>query len=233
MALDPELPVEAVVATLGCLDDQLDLNLYLSHLQGSRDETGRQVLRLIAGDKQRHVLFAWTLLVDRMPRLDAKSRAAVADAVRDMLERVLLTGYRNSWLLPAGARDGGRQSRDSEASCRVMPIGARRASERTAASRSSWSAPPGGRARTPIHQTVWRSESELVCEAPTPFLTGLKRAHDRMLGPKQVGDMYVPSVLGMVGCDPGHAGEVAATSDGPAAETTAGTQWRSSKSASR
>ena len=67
MALDPDLPVEAVVAALGCLDDQLDLNLCLSHLQQSRDETARQVLRLIAGDKQRHVLFAWTLLADRMP----------------------------------------------------------------------------------------------------------------------------------------------------------------------
>jgi hypothetical protein len=103
MALDPDLPVEAVIAALGCLDDQLDLNLCLSHLQRSRDETARQVLRLIAGDKQRHVLFAWTLLGDRLPRLDGAGRAAVAGAVRDMLERVILTGYRNTWLLPAGA----------------------------------------------------------------------------------------------------------------------------------
>ena len=105
MALDPDLPVEAVVAALGCLDDQLDLNLGLSHLQHARDETVRQLLRLVATDKQRHVLFAWTLLGDRLPRLDAAGRAAVAAAVRDMLERVILTGYRNTWLLPAGARD--------------------------------------------------------------------------------------------------------------------------------
>jgi hypothetical protein len=105
MALDPDLPVEAVVAALGCLDDQLDLNLCLSHLQHSRDETARQILRLVAGDKQRHVLFAWTLLGDRLPRLDAAGRAAVAEAVRDMLERVILAGYRNTWLLPGGARE--------------------------------------------------------------------------------------------------------------------------------
>jgi hypothetical protein len=104
MALDPDLPVEAVVAALGCLDDQLDLNLCLGHLQHSRDETVRQILRLVAGDKQRHVLFAWTLLGERLPRLDAAGRAAVAEAVRDMLERVILLGYRNTWLLPAGAR---------------------------------------------------------------------------------------------------------------------------------
>ncbi len=101
MALDPDVPVEAVVAALGCLDDQLDLNLCLSHLQHSRDETARQILRLIAGDKQRHVLFAWTLLGDRLPRLDPAGRAAVGEAVRDMLERVILAGYRNTWLLPA------------------------------------------------------------------------------------------------------------------------------------
>ncbi len=102
MVLDPDLPVEAVVAALGCLDDQLDLNLCLGHLHRSRDETARQVLRLIAADKQRHVLFAWTLLADRMPRLDATHRAAVAAAVGDMLQGVILAGYRNTWLLPAG-----------------------------------------------------------------------------------------------------------------------------------
>jgi len=105
MVLDPDLPVEAVVAALGCLDDQLDLNLCLSHLQHSRDETVRQILRLVAGDKQRHVLFAWTLLGERLPRLDAGGRAAVAEAVRDMLERVILAGYRNTWLQPGGARE--------------------------------------------------------------------------------------------------------------------------------
>ena len=59
------------MAALGALDDQLDLDLCLSHLQRSRDETARQILRLVAGDKQRHVLFAWTLLGDRLPGLDA------------------------------------------------------------------------------------------------------------------------------------------------------------------
>jgi len=105
MALDPDVPVEAVVAALGCLDDQIDLNLCLSHLQHSRDETARAILRLVASDKQRHVLFAWTLLGDRMPRLDAAGRAAVGRAVRDMLERVILAGYRNTWLLPEEARE--------------------------------------------------------------------------------------------------------------------------------
>ena len=40
-----------------------------------------------------------------MPRLDANSRAAVTEALRDMLERVILAGYRNTWLLPPGAAD--------------------------------------------------------------------------------------------------------------------------------
>ena len=106
-ALDPDLPVEAFVGALGALDDQLDLNLLSSHLQHAQDEVVRQALRLIVSDKQRHVLFAWTFLGRRLPTLDAARRAAVTAAVRDMLERVILAGYRNTWLLPAGSREPG------------------------------------------------------------------------------------------------------------------------------
>src|SRR5262245_22375877 len=105
MALDPDLPIEAFVAALGCLDDQLDLNLCLGHLQQSRHEVARYALRLMAADKQRHVMFAWALLAERVPRLGPAERTIVTGAVRDMLERVILAGYRNTWLLPAGARD--------------------------------------------------------------------------------------------------------------------------------
>ena len=105
MALDPDVPPEAFVAALGCLDDQLDLDLCASHLRQSRDEVARQVLRLIAADRQRHVLFAWTLLGERLPRLGAGAREVVASATSQMLERVILAGYRNAWLLPADARE--------------------------------------------------------------------------------------------------------------------------------
>ena len=104
-ALDPDLPAEAFIAALGALDDQLDLNLLASHLQRAGNDVVRQALRLIAGDKQRHVLFAWALLASRLPALDAAGRVAVSAAVQDMLERVILAGYRNTWLLPAGSRD--------------------------------------------------------------------------------------------------------------------------------
>src|SRR6059036_3527658 len=55
-ALDPDLPVEAFIAALGALDDQLDLNLLSSHLRHADNEVVRQALRLIASDKQRHVM---------------------------------------------------------------------------------------------------------------------------------------------------------------------------------
>ena len=103
-ALDPDLPVEAFIAALGAVDDQLDLNLYLGHLQHTKDETARAALRLIAGDRQRHVMFAWAFLASRLPPLDDRGRKSVADAVRDMLTNVILAGYRNTWLLPAASR---------------------------------------------------------------------------------------------------------------------------------
>jgi hypothetical protein len=104
-ALDGEVPVEAYIAALGALDDQLDLNLYLSHLRQARDEVVRAALRLIAGDRARHVAFAWTFLGSRLPALDARGRAAVIAAVRDMLAEVILAGYRNTWLLPEKSRE--------------------------------------------------------------------------------------------------------------------------------
>jgi len=104
-ALDPEVPVEAYIAALGALDDQLDLNLYLSHLQHAKDEVVRAALRLIAGDRQRHVAFAWTLLGARAPTLDARARTTVVETVHDVLVNVILGGYRNTWLLAEKGRE--------------------------------------------------------------------------------------------------------------------------------
>jgi hypothetical protein len=98
------MPVEAFVAALGALDDQLDLNLDIARLHTARNETVRQALRLIASDKQRHVLFAWAFLGSRLGELDLPGRAAVAATVREVLEGVILAGYRNTWLLPAESR---------------------------------------------------------------------------------------------------------------------------------
>ena len=81
-ALDPDLPVEAFIAALGALDDQLDLNLLSSHLRHADNEVVRQALRLIASDKQRHVMFAWTFLGSRLPTLDAARRGVGHEAVR-------------------------------------------------------------------------------------------------------------------------------------------------------
>jgi hypothetical protein len=104
-ALDSDVPVEAYVAALGALDDQLDLNLHLSHLQHARDEVVRNAIRLIAGDRGRHVAFAWAFLGSRVPALDASGRARVIDTVRDFLADVILGGYRNTWLLPEKSRE--------------------------------------------------------------------------------------------------------------------------------
>jgi len=104
-ALDADIPVEAYIAALGALDDQLDLNLYLGHLRAARDEVVRTALRLIASDRARHVAFAWAFLGSRVPALDAHGRAAVIDTVREFLAHVVLGGYRNTWLLPEKSRE--------------------------------------------------------------------------------------------------------------------------------
>ena len=65
----------------------------------------RAALRLIAGDRARHVAFAWAFLGSRVPGLDARGRTAVIDTVRDLLENVILSGYRSTWLLPEKSRE--------------------------------------------------------------------------------------------------------------------------------
>jgi hypothetical protein len=104
-ALDPDVPVEAYIAALGALDDQLDLNLYLSHLRHAKDDVIRAALRLIAADRARHVAFAWALLGARVPALDGRARGAVVETVRDLLANTILAGYRNTWLLPEQSRE--------------------------------------------------------------------------------------------------------------------------------
>ena len=104
MALDRDVSLEAFVAAVGCLDDQLDLQLTLAHLGKAKNEIVRQALRLMAADKQRHVLFAWSFLASRAPALDEKERRRVAETVRDVLENVVLRGYRTPWLLPEEER---------------------------------------------------------------------------------------------------------------------------------
>ena len=140
-ALDPDIPVEAYIAALGALDDQLDLNLNLSHLRQSKDELVRTAIRLIAGDRARHVAFAWAFLGSRIPALDAQGRAAVLDTVRDFLanvrprrlpQHVAAAGEEPRALAGRGGRDG--------------TTGARRVDRGAGAQRPSGHRRPGARA---------------------------------------------------------------------------------------
>src|SRR3989442_15318066 len=72
VALDGDVPGEAYIAALGALADQLDLNLYVSHLQQSKDETVRTPLRLIASDRARHAAFAGAFLDHPVPARAAR-----------------------------------------------------------------------------------------------------------------------------------------------------------------
>jgi hypothetical protein len=65
----------------------------------------RSALRLIAGDRARHVAFAWAFLGDRIPALDTRGRTAVIEVAHDFLANVIMAGYRNTWLLPEKSRE--------------------------------------------------------------------------------------------------------------------------------
>ena len=58
----------------------------------------------------------------------------MAEAVRDMLERVILAGYRNTWLLPAGVPD---RLLDAEALTAEHGLGASSAAQEKAVVRAT------------------------------------------------------------------------------------------------
>ena len=71
-------------------------------------------------------MFAWIFLASRLPDLAPAGRAAVAAAARDMLERVILAGYRNTWLLPS---DGAESWLRAEAETAARGLGASTAAQ--------------------------------------------------------------------------------------------------------
>ena len=105
-ALDADIPVEAYIAALGALDDQLDLNLYLGHLQHGqrRDRCAPR-----SGSSPATAVATWPSRgrssAAACPRWTRHGRAAVIDTVRDFLAHVVLAGYRNTWLLPEKSRE--------------------------------------------------------------------------------------------------------------------------------
>lgn len=100
MALDPEVPLEGIIAALVCLAEEIAFDVFRHLVDITTDPVARDVSRHIMRDEVRHCAFGWHFLASRMASLDEESRLQVERAAVTMMEKVELNGYHSAWLGP-------------------------------------------------------------------------------------------------------------------------------------
>jgi hypothetical protein len=100
MALDPEVPLEAIIAALVCAAEEIAIDVFKHLADITTNPVARTIQRLIMRDEVRHCAFGWHYMEHRVPRLSTGELAAVEKAVIVMIEKVELNGYHSAWLAP-------------------------------------------------------------------------------------------------------------------------------------
>jgi hypothetical protein len=109
-ALDPDLPVEATIAGLVCVAEQIVYDIFRELIRTISNPAARRIFQLIVRDEVRHCEFGWAWLAHQAGSLDDATREACAAAMVSMVQDIELGGYRAPWLAPAG--DAGAIARE-------------------------------------------------------------------------------------------------------------------------
>lgn len=102
MALDPDVPLEGVIAALVCAAEEIAFDVFRHLIEITPNNVAQQVLKSIMRDEVRHCAFGWAFMGSRVPHLSKAQLEAVEDAVITMIEKVELNGYHSAWLSPDG-----------------------------------------------------------------------------------------------------------------------------------
>lgn len=100
MALDPETPLEAIIAALVCAAEEIAFDVFKHLVEITPNPTANQVARSIMRDEVRHCAFGWAYLEHRLPQLTKAELDVVERAVITMIQHVELNGYHSAWLAP-------------------------------------------------------------------------------------------------------------------------------------
>lgn len=100
MALDPEMPLAAIIAALVCAAEEIAFDVFVHLKRVTRDPVALQVIKAISRDEVRHCAFGWAYMDHIVPSLSAHELEKVREAVITMLEKVELNGYHSAWLAP-------------------------------------------------------------------------------------------------------------------------------------
>jgi hypothetical protein len=122
MALDPDMPLEAIVAGLVCALEEFAFDWFKIMVESATNPVAHRLLRLILRDEVRHCAFGWFYLEHRIPQMDTEAIAAVERATINTIEHVELTGYRVPWLAPES--DASRTEMAADRICWEAGLGA-------------------------------------------------------------------------------------------------------------
>jgi hypothetical protein len=122
MALDPETPVEAIIAGLVCGLEEFAFDWFKIMVGSTSNPVANRALRLILRDEVRHCAFGWHFLEHRIPQMSGDQIDVVARAMINTIEHVELTGYRVPWLAPDS--EAARIEGDSDRICWAAGLGA-------------------------------------------------------------------------------------------------------------
>jgi len=100
MALDPETPLEAIIAALVCGAEEIAFDVFRHLVDITPNRTANQVLRGIMRDEVRHCAFGWAYLEHRLPQMPHDEVRVVEQALTNMMQHVELNGYHSAWLAP-------------------------------------------------------------------------------------------------------------------------------------
>ncbi|WP_144114255.1 ferritin-like domain-containing protein [Paraburkholderia sp. BCC1886] len=100
MALDPSMPLEAIIAALVCTSEEVAFDVFRHLAEITRDPAAKRIHQMITRDEVRHCAFGWRFLDAQMPLLSRAEVKAVEEAVVTMIEKVELNGYHVTWLSP-------------------------------------------------------------------------------------------------------------------------------------
>ena len=100
MALDPEMPTEAIIASLVCAAEEIAFDTFEHLIEITTDPVCNKVLSMIKRDEVRHCAFGWDFMEARVPLLSKEELLRVQHAVEHMIQHVYCNGYQSWWLAP-------------------------------------------------------------------------------------------------------------------------------------
>jgi len=114
MALDPDTPLEAIIAALVCAAEEFAFDVFKYLRDAVTDPVARRIFQLIMRDEVRHCAFGWTYMDYRVKSLTADAIKKVEEAVIVMVRDVELNGYHRAWLAPDSLRPRPSRSRPTD-----------------------------------------------------------------------------------------------------------------------